>query len=76
MGPGGRGGGPGGRGGGPHGGPPGWGGPGPGGPPGPGLPGFFGGFCDVIGSWYVNIYTTPCFLGFMNLFFILDGRFH
>ncbi|KAK9919648.1 hypothetical protein M0R45_028234 [Rubus argutus] len=51
MGPGGRGGGPGGRGGGPHGGPPGWGGPGPGGRPGPGLPGFFGGFCDSIGSW-------------------------
>lgn len=31
-------------------GPPGWGPP----PPGPGgPPGFFGGFCDIIGSWYV-----------------------
>ena len=64
MGPGGRGGGPGGRGGGPHGGPPGWGGPGPGGPPGPGLPGFFGGFCDAIGSWYVKYIHNTLLFGF------------
>ena len=57
---------------------PGWGPPGPPGPLGPGWGppgppgplGFFGGFCDIIGSWYYNLFF---FFFFRILIFNLDN---